>query len=54
VICPVCHSELDIALVNTSGTPDMIATVREAWSDAEDAALLREAQRGDRQDEAGW
>jgi hypothetical protein len=45
---------LDLALVNTSGTPDIIATVREAWSDAEDAALLREAKRGDRQDEAGW
>jgi hypothetical protein len=45
VICPVCHSELDIALVNTTGVPDMVATVREAWIDAEQAALLREAQR---------
>jgi hypothetical protein len=44
VICPVCHSELDLALVNTTGTPDIVATVREAWSDAEQAALLREAQ----------
>jgi hypothetical protein len=44
VICPVCHSELDIALVNTTGVPDMVATVREAWIDAEQASLLREAQ----------
>jgi hypothetical protein len=54
MLCPVCHAELDIALVNTSGTPDLIATVREAWDKAEQAALLREAQRGERQDEAGW
>jgi hypothetical protein len=45
VICPVCHSELDLALVNTTGVPDIVATVREAWIDAEQAALLREAQR---------
>jgi hypothetical protein len=50
VICPVCHSELDIALVNTSGTPDMIATVREAWDEAEQVAMLREAKRGEKGD----
>jgi hypothetical protein len=50
VICPVCHSELDLALVNTSGVPDIVATVREAWSDAEQAAMLREAKRGEKGD----
>jgi hypothetical protein len=50
MICPVCHSELDIALVNTSGTPDIVASVRQAWADAEDAALLREAQQGEQDD----
>jgi hypothetical protein len=54
MICPVCHSELDLALVNMTGTPDIVATVRQAWQDAEEAALLREAQRGENQDDAGW
>jgi hypothetical protein len=46
VICPVCAAELDLALVNTTGVPDIVATVREAWIDAEQAALLREASHG--------
>jgi hypothetical protein len=50
MICPVCHSELDLQLVNLTGTPDIIATVREAWDEAEQAALLREAMRGERDD----
>jgi hypothetical protein len=54
MICPSCGAELDIELVNMTGTPDMIATVREAWNEAEQEALLREAKRGERQDEAGW
>jgi hypothetical protein len=50
MICPNCGAELDIELVNMTGTPDMIATVRQAWNDAEQAAMLREAKRGEKDD----
>jgi hypothetical protein len=51
VICPNCHVELDLQLVNRTGTPEVVATVRLAdWEDEQQAALLREAQRGEKDD----
>jgi hypothetical protein len=50
MICPNCGCELDLELVNMTGTPDIIASIRQAWSDAEQAAMLREAKRGEKDD----
>jgi hypothetical protein len=56
--CPVCATDLEVAIVlhEAGGVPELVATVvvdaeselnREAWQDAEQAALLREAERGE-------
>jgi hypothetical protein len=52
--CPVCATDLEVAIVlrEAGGVPELVATVvhdpeghREAWEQAEQDALLREAQR---------
>jgi hypothetical protein len=50
VICPICKTRLEAVLVvhDADGVPDL--EVREAWSQAEQAALLREAERGEKGD----
>jgi hypothetical protein len=44
--CPVCKTDLEPVLVvhDPDGAPVLEAWSREAWGDAEGAALLREAQ----------
>jgi hypothetical protein len=46
--CPACGASLRVV-----AEPDT-RTERQRWADAEAESLLREAERGDRQDEAGW
>jgi hypothetical protein len=46
VRCPNCHVELEAAVVvhTPRGVPELELHTASEWADAEDAALLREAQ----------
>lgn len=46
--CPACGAVLQLVVCKDSRTE------RERWTDAGTAALLREAEAGAKQDEAGW
>jgi hypothetical protein len=59
VICPVCSARLEVLMVihDATGVPDLAVRVldegtiaRDAWDAVEQAALLREAERGEKDD----
>jgi hypothetical protein len=47
MLCPVCGSAVAIALVVDDDPDELEHADRQAWLDAEEDALLREARRGE-------